>query len=333
MRTTSVLIQSLCVPCFNHCRHCLLSWNGHTEGASWERSIAIAERLLDELRVQMPEVKSSFSFGYSMEHPDLSGAIRTLCALGSPMADFLQCDGMRMRDGNACLELMCMLRAEGIRQLNFTLYGLSDYHDRFAGRTGDFDLLLRMMKAAKASSLPFSTGIPLTADNIHTVDDLVCLLQNAGSERVFLTIPHEEGRGKLLRDVRLCKQDFLGLAAETQKLLDNTIYRTEGEWLRESEPVSDTQRMILISLRKDNMDAYERRSAMSIVREIEALDENYYSSFPDFHELSAIYGDPVGEKLYRIRDLYYHYRVQYAQAHGIHVYDVTDERQSGSRRH
>lgn len=97
MRTTSVLIQSLCVPCNNHCRHCLLSWNGQTEGADWDRSIRIAERFLDELRNQMPDVKSSFTFGYSMEHPDLQGAIRTLRALGSPMADFLQCDGMRMR--------------------------------------------------------------------------------------------------------------------------------------------------------------------------------------------------------------------------------------------
>ena len=281
----------------------------------------------------MPEVKSAFTFGYSMEHPDLPNAFRTLRALGSPMADFLQCDGMRMRDNKACTELMRMLRDEGLRQLNFTLYGLADYHDRFAGRAGDFDLILRMMKAAKASGIPFSTGITLTAENIYEVDDLVGLLQKAGSEKVFLMIPHEEGRGKLLRDVRLSKPDFLELSAETQKLLDNTIYRTEGEWLRESEPVHDTRRMILISLRKDNIDAYERRGAVSVVREIEALDESYYSSFPSFHELSAIYGDPYGDKLYRIRDLYYHYRTLYAHDHGIHVYDVTDERQSGSRRH
>lgn len=319
MRTTSVLIQSLCVPCCNHCRHCLLSWNGHTDAADWERSIRIAERFLNELRVQMPEVKSYFSFGYSMEHPDLPGAIRTLRALGSPMVDFLQCDGMSMRNDKACMELMCMLRAEGIRQLNFTLYGLSDYHDRFAGRSGDFELILRMMQASKASHLPFSTGIMLTAENILEVDALVCLLQNAGSKKVFLTIPHEEGRGKLLRDVRLSRRDFLGLSSETQRLLDNSIFRTEGEWLRESEPVHDTQRMILINLRKDNIDAYEHRDAVSVVREIEALDESYYSSFPDFHELSAIYGDPYGEKLYRIRDLYYHYRTQYAQDHGIRV--------------
>ncbi len=45
---------------------------------------------------------------------------------------------------------------------------------------------------------------------------------------------------------------------------------------------------------------------MSVIREIEALDENYYSSYPSFQELAKIYGDPYSEKLYRIRDLYYY---------------------------
>lgn len=72
---------------------------------------------------------------------------------------------------------------------------------------------------------------------------------------------------------------------------------------------------------------------MSVIREIEALDENYYSSYPSFQELAKIYGDPYSEKLYRIRDLYYYYRTQYAQEHDIQVYDVTDERESGSRRY
>ena len=134
---------------------------------------------------------------------------------------------------------------------------------------------------------------------------------------MFLTIPHEEGRGKLLRDVRLSMEGFLELSAETQKLLNKAIFRTEGDWLRDPESIHDTHRMVLLSLRPDNIDDYEKRSAMSIIREIEALDETYYSSFPSFQELAKIYGDPNSDKLYRIRDLSYHYRTQYAQDHEI----------------
>ena len=332
MKTTSVLINSLCVSCYNYCRYCLLSWNGKVEGAAWDRSVRLAERFIDELKNQLPEIKCGFSFGYSMEHPELQCAIRTLRRLGGPMADFLQCDGMKMRNDTECIELMGMLHDEGIKQLNFTLYGLSDYHDRFAGRKGDFELNMRMMRAAKTVQLPFTTGIPLTAENIHEVDDLVSILQDNGSEKVFLTIPHEEGRGKLLRDVRLSMKEFLELSGETQKLLNRTIYRTEGDWLRDPEPIHDTQRMVMIVLRADNIGAYESRDAMSVIREIEELDERYYSSFPGFQELTKIYGNPDSEKMYRSRDLYYHYRAQYAQDHDIQVYDVTDERQSGSRR-
>ena len=137
MKTTSVLIHSLCVPCCNYCRYCLLSWNGKVEGADWNRSVNLAERFMNELRDQQPEIKRSFSFGYSMEHPDLKSAIRILRRLGGPTADFLQCDGMKMRNDAECIELMGMLHDEGIKQLNFTLYGLSDYHDRFAGRKVD----------------------------------------------------------------------------------------------------------------------------------------------------------------------------------------------------
>ena len=332
MKTTSVLIQSLCVPCWNHCRYCLLSWDGKAVGADWDRSVRLAERLLTELREQCPEITGSFSFGYSMEHPDLRGALRTLRRLGSPAAEFLQCDGMKMRAEGECAQLMDMLRAEGIKQLNFTIYGLQAYHDRFAGRKGDHALLLRMMEAAKAAGLPFTTGVPLSEENCAEADELVEILQSAGSQRVFLTIPHEEGRGKQLSAVRLSLRDFLGLKPETQALLNRQLYRTEGEWLAEPEAYREERRMLLISLRPENIGEYERRGVISVIRELEGLDEAYYAAFPDFRELAAVYGDPEGEKLYRSRDLYGVYRARYAREHGVQVYDVTDERQSGSRR-
>ena len=113
MKTTSVLIQSLCAPCFCRCRYCLLSWDGKPVGAEWSRSVSLAERFIKELKEQAPDIKSSFSFGYSMEHPDLKGALRTLRRLGSPTADFLQCDGMKMRDERECAELAGMLLSVG----------------------------------------------------------------------------------------------------------------------------------------------------------------------------------------------------------------------------
>lgn len=332
MQTTSVLIQSLCVPCCNRCRYCLLSWDGRVEGADWERSVKLAERYLLELREQRPELRGSFSFGYSMEHSNLREAIRTLRALGSPSASFLQCDGMRLRTERECRDLMETLLTEGVRQLNFTVYGLEDYHDRFAGRKGDFALLGRMMKAAGEAGLPFDIGIPLTEENCSQTDRLAEQMKKTRAREIRLFIPHGEGRGKALEKLRIRRGSLEKLAPETRSLLNGEIYRTEADWLKETEPLRETRRQILISLRQDNIEDYEKKSAIDLLREIEAQDERYYGAFPDFRELAAEYGDMEGEKLYRIRDLYHRYRRLYARDRKLRIYDVTDERQSGSRR-
>ncbi|MBR4235186.1 MAG: radical SAM protein [Clostridia bacterium] len=333
METKSVLIQSLCVPCFNRCRYCLLSWNGTLEGTAWDRSIATAERFLRELRHERPDISSSFSFGYSMEHPDLRNAIRTLRRLGSPTASFLQCDGMKMRSDTELCELMLMLKEEELDKLNFTVYGLEEYHDRFAGRSGDYDLILRMMKAASDAGLLFSASIPLTTENVSQANSLVCILRDAGNDTISLFIPHEEGRGKFLSDVRLSRRDLPLLNSETRALLNESFYRCETDWLREPQKIHENNRHILISLRHDNIGIYETRSAISVLQEIEKLDESYYAAFPTFQELAELYGDRSGDKLYSLRDLHYHYRRVHAEKHHLNICDIMDETRCGSRRY
>ena len=88
-------------------------------------------------------------------------------------------------------------KEEGIKSLNFTAYGLRDYHDRFAGRKGDFDLLLRMMNASCEAGIPFTTGVPITKENIQTIDELVTILKEAGNRKISLFVPHEEGQEKI----------------------------------------------------------------------------------------------------------------------------------------
>ena len=331
MKTTSVLINSLCVPCANRCRYCLLSWAGKVEGSEWERSVKAAERWIDELHRETPGVSSSFSFGYCMEHPDLKNALRTLRRLGSPAAEYLQCDGMKMRSTDECRALIETLAAEGVKQLNFTVYGEREYHDRFAGRKGDFDLITRMMRAACDGGLQISSGIPLTSENAGQIDGLVKILKSEGRGQIRLFIPHEEGRGRFLSEIRAKSSDLRRISEENRRLLNGKVYKSESEWL--AAPYEFDKRMILISLRADNIEGYEKRDAISVVQELERLDDEYYSAFPDGETLAGIYGDKNGGKLYGIRDLFAHYRSLYAKEHGVSVYDVTDERFSGSRRY
>ena len=332
VRTESVMIQNLCVPCNCHCRYCLLSWNGKPVGTSWERGKEAGLRLMKEIKEEYPDLDLSFTFGYSMEHPDLKEAINFLKSIGSIQSEYLQCDGLRMRNEQECEELAGLMAEEGVRSLNFTFYGLKEYHDRFAGRNGDFDLMMQMMASAIKSGLNVSAGIPLTKENVATADELINVLKKNGCNRISLFIPHEEGRGATLANVRLEEDDLSLLSNESKQLMNRKIYKTESEWLA-NEYTEETRRAIIISLRSDNIDRYEKMDGVSLLHEIEELDEQYYSSFPDFTELAALYGNPDSKKLYRIRDLAYHYRKLYTEEYKLIIYDVTDERQSGSRRH
>lgn len=333
IRTESIQVMNLCVPCGCRCRYCLLSWDGRAVGTDWKRGTRYAELLRDWMAVRRPELRFSYSFGYSMEHPRLREALRRLRELGSPQAAFLQCDGMKLRDKAESGALAELLAAEGVKSLNFTMYGERAYHDRFAGRAGDFDNLLRLMAAAGAVGLERSCGIPLTRENLNQLPTLTeRLLERNPGLRLFLFVPHEEGRGAALAPIRIREPDLAALPEETGGLLNRRLYRTEGEWLREGF-APETRRALLLSLRADNMDRYEAMEPQALIRALEDLDEAYYAAFPTPEELAARYGDPSGQRLYRQRDLFYHYRRLYARDFGLRVCDVTDERQSGSRRY
>ena len=333
IKTESVLVQDLCVPCGCACRYCLLSWDGKCVGAEWGRGTAFALRMRDWVAENREELDYSFTFGYSMEHPRLREALRFLRDIGSPQAEFLQCDGMRMRDAAQCRDLAALFAEEGVRKLNFTLYGLGEYHDRFAGRRGDFEQILRMMRAGEEAGLEISVGVPLTEENACQAEALCKLVpERTGCGKISLRVPHSEGRGVSLDGVRLRESTFEGLPVDLRARMNRAVFRPEREWLADPSLGEERGRMLIVSLRRDNIARYETMDPGALIDEIEALDEAYYAAFPSFAELAVRYGRGDGEEMFSRRDLFAHYRAAYGKEFSLSPYDVTDERQSGSRR-
>lgn len=221
MKTESILVQTLCVSCGCRCRYCLLSWDGTAVGADWEQSTRFAWQFRQWKRETRPELRFAFAFGYVMEHPDLRNALRFLRQIGSPQAEFLQCDGMRMRSRAECQALARLLAEEGVRERNFTFYGLPEYHDRFAGRRGDYAFLLRLMGASDEAGLTVRAGVPLTAESAPQADALLKLLRRQVPGLSFmLFVPHEEGRGLSLQRIRFSEDDLGQLSPEARTLLN-----------------------------------------------------------------------------------------------------------------
>lgn len=333
MQTRDVMIQTLCVPCGNRCRYCLLSWDGRAVGAEYDRSRRYAQRLIRWLRDNRPELTVHFSFGYSMEHPWLLEAVDFMRSVGSVGGEYLQFDGMAFRTDEELKKLIAGLREHGVKHINFTFYGTECYHDVFAGRKGDFDLLCRTARICHATGVRISAGVPLTRENVVQAGDLLRQLTDEWLEEIRFFVPHGEGRGAVLEPIRLRERDVRTLPPEVAARFNRDAFRTEAEWMTPGAFRPTENRMLLLSLTPENIGALETQNPADTIAALEELDEAYYQVVPTVEELSARYGDRQGEYLYSQRDLYQKWQKRFLSETGIPLYDVTDERQSGSRRY
>ena len=332
MCTASVMVQTLCVPCYNRCRYCLLRWDGRCVGADYERSQTYAGRFYDWIKAERPEIRFHFAFGYSMDHPRLIEAMGFMRRIGAIGAELLQMDGVGFREGVALENWLREIRQAGGKHLNFTFYGPEAYHDRFAGRKGDFAYMVRMIDSALSIGFEISAGIPLTHENAKDAAALVSLLREHGVENIRCFVPHSEGRGISLEAVRFSQRDYEGLPEDVRGLINARVYMPEATWLKNGFAPMD-KRMLLISLTPENIGRLEKQDFAETMEEVETLDEAYYGALPDMEKLAALYGDPQNDRWYSQRDLLSHWQRRYIAEKGLKLYDVTDERQNGSRRY
>ena len=331
MQTVSINVQTLCVPCSNRCRYCLLSYDGQLSGAPYERSRAYAAHFHSWLREKRPDLNFAFYWGYSMEHPQLLDAIDFAASIGSPTAEFLQFDGMAFRTESQLPELLQGIRAHGVKLIDLTFYGTKQYHDRFAARRGDFDYMMAILSTANRVGLNVQVGIPVTKENLGQLDELIVQLIAAGAQRVFCFVPHCEGRGAALDAVRITQEDLDALSPMVTCHFNSDRYRTEGQWLL-SAPQEPERRALTLSLTKENIAHFEVLPFEETISFLEGLDDSYHAALPTFSQLLSQYADPHSPLLYSRHDLWLHLQRRYIQEHDLRLYDINDERLHFCRR-
>lgn len=331
MKTVSINVMNLCVPCENRCRYCLLSYDGKTGGVDYKRSEAYAKRFYKWLRKNRPDLSFLFGFGYSMEHPDLLGAIDFCRSIGSATGEFLQFDGMKFRTSEELEALLRQLQAHGIKLIDLTFYGTESYHDRFAARVGDYRLMTDTLAQANRIGLDVTVSIPITHENAQQLDALIGELEQYRTQRIVCFVPHSEGRGRLLEPVRFSAADYESLSGYVRDRINRNRFKTEGEWLQCGFPVNE-KRVLTVTLTQKNIAFFEGQSFEETIAYLEKLDDDYYSAIPTVEELAKIYGKPNGDRYYSARDLYLSYQRRYIADNHIQIHDINDERQCFSRR-
>lgn len=323
--------MNLCVPCENRCRYCLLSYNGKTVGVDYKRSEIYARRFYEWIQNNRPELHFAFGFGYSMEHPHLLEAIDFCRSIHSPTGEFLQFDGMKFRNDSELSLLLHQLQAHGIRLMDLTFYGTQAYHDRFAGRKGDYQLMMRTLAMANQIGLDVAVSIPLTCENACQTDELLAALEAYKTTRIALFVPHGEGRGRLLQPIRLNEAHFSGLSDHARSRFNTNRFKTEKEWLQCSFPQPEN-RALTVTLTPQNVDFFENLPFEDTISHLEKLDDDYFTVIPPVQDLAQQYGNPESLLYYSARDLYLYYQSLYIREHRPVLYDINDERQCFVRR-
>jgi len=333
LKTVSINVCNLCVPCENRCRYCLLSWDGKLLGVEYERSRHYAERFYNWIQKNRRDLSFVYYFGYSMEHPNLLDAIDFANQIGSPTGKFLQFDGMKFRDSGEIHKLLTDVKSHGVSLIDLTFYGTQAYHDKFAARHGDFDYLIEILSHANGIGLAVNAGIALNGENVSQIENLIRQLKRYKLNRLRCFVPHGEGRGAHLETIRFSEKDYAALSQEVKEYFNSEKYKTEGQWIRENNFSTPQNRVLTISLTPDNVDLFESMGFSETIAYLESLDDRYYQTIPSIQEISKCYGDPNGERYYSERDLYLFYQRRYIAEHNLSLHDMNDERNCFSRRY
>ena len=330
MKTVSFSIANYCVPCNSHCRHCLLSSCGKATGVDYETGISFANRVLSELAEQRPDLSTNYYIGYCMDTPKLLDYIRYCKEHGYASAKFLQMNGFAFRSESELDRLMESIKDEGVEIVDLTMYGTKEYHDKFAGRKGDYEFVLSMIRSAEKAGLQTLLTFPLMRENLDQIVSLQSVPEVDNADRRLFFMPHSKGRGRTLQDNLITRQDLNHLPESIKNTFDKAKFKTEAQWLEEGAIVEPEQRYLTLVLTPDNIEHYSQMKATDILDELENRDISFLNQIPSAEKLAKMYGRKDNQEVYRFRDLLFRWRQEYIEEKGGTTCNMLEETQDFS---
>ena len=324
MKTVGFGLENLCVPCRANCAYCLLSSCRKASGVDYLRGKALARRLLAEQKENFPQLSFTYYIGYCMDTPDLYDHIRFCKENAMPSGDFLQMNGLALRDEKETRALINAIKQAGVHLIDLTFYGVPDFHDAFAGRKGDFDFLLRILKSAQKALLPVQISIALYKSNLNQMDPLLAQLSAYSPQSIRIFLPHTKGRGWALRNDRITQTDFDFLSPAAKARFSAVPHHTEQAWLEMSQWEEPQRRLLTLCPTPENIAQLERMSLSQMLSFLEEKDDQFLARMPSLPELARCYGNPENQQLFRMRDLHLLWQQKFLRDHP-EIHDMHDE--------
>ena len=335
MVNKGLTVFNLNVPCSCACKYCLLRSCKTANGVDYEygKDVAIA---FDNWRKSkaLNDFVLSYTIGHCADYYQLSDNISLNKKFNFPGWPFLQINGIGIKNDKEIDEYFMVIREAGIKFIDTTFFGLSEFHDNFASRKGDFAYLLKIIEYANKYDIKVQPTMPIFENNKDQIEEVINILNKYITNLELSIFLHDYwGNGENFENVRLTKSSYEKLSDKIRRSINISRYKTEQEWLEINEWTMYNKRSFILSLNPDTVKIIEKMTCDEIINYLAKIDENYHSVVPNIYELSKLCGDCSCEKLYRERDLRWKWQKEYIKKHKIETLDITDERYSGSLRY
>ncbi len=238
--------------------------------------------------------------------------------------NWISLGGLKMRSEDEMRRWLAELQQHGLMGLSATFVGHGAVHDRWNGRRGDFDFMMRTIRAALDLGLEFSdqhilikSSLPIMLELFHQLEEL---MPSAKTHHVRMA--YYNGHGAHREDERMTELERDTLPDRIAGLLNkhkNTVMRSEREWVeffRTNDVAYDVRMRLEITTA--NIDRLEEMSLAEIFAGLEERARATLSSLPSMPELAERYGDLDGRKIYNFHlDLDRYWLNRYLQDHPI----------------
>jgi hypothetical protein len=300
--------------CAHSCRYCSIG-RRPVQNLSALRFAKVVERFFDW---QETNDKKSFKLGrllgYNANHDqptfeilqrlDDRGANLNWPRLPRRFLSGFTLGGLPWRSDNELQTWLLMLRDEfGLKGLVATLSGAGAVHDRWNGKSGNFDLLMSTLRIGGRLGLGLSARLLITRSTLPCLDELHESLSSLPGGCTPSYAPfYYSGFAARFEDERITediRDSFLA------KLYVDVGCKIE-KWFSEREfieqiLIQEEQRgsiFLNLVLTDETIDYIESTSCDEIVTDLEQRTRAAYAALPTLHELCETYGDRTNRLVY-----------------------------------
>ena len=314
-----ISIQWFGTPCHCRCRHCLLRAGEKLSTVPLAKVRALAERFVRWRTQAGLEFSVDLVAGYQCDSPEYLECAQFNKQHGQSAWWSMLLNGTRLRDEAELRDFLPAIKSAGITSIGLTFYGLGKHHDRWAGRRGDFDQLLKLAEIAADYGLDRSETVFLSQPGIEDLAELITLLDSFSGNVKRSVCPWDyRGFGKRLENERVLASQVEGLPDEVKRHVNLNSYASEAEWIRriaEGSISVKSRGFCILSVWQENIRELESVECDRILESLRDHDQSLRRALPPLSELANLYGDRSEDRLYKLRDLQWKWTDSYIESH------------------